>query len=104
MSTLHQERDDIAARPLLLSTVVVLAAIALSLGVVALLDGGRTTQIDKQTPAASPFPSSQPIRSERDRLRPYGWVDRAHGVVHVPIDVAAKLYLEERARRARQVP
>lgn len=33
------------------------------------------------------------------RLRSYGWTDRARGIVHIPIDAAATLYLERRARR-----
>jgi hypothetical protein len=34
-------------------------------------------------------------------LRSYGWVDRAAGIAHLPIDTAAGLYLERRAQRGR---
>jgi len=30
---------------------------------------------------------------EDNRLHGYGWIDRAHQIVHVPIDVAIDLYL-----------
>jgi hypothetical protein len=34
-------------------------------------------------------------RREDTRLRGYGWIDRAHRIVHVPIDVAIELYLSQ---------
>jgi hypothetical protein len=39
------------------------------------------------------------LREERE-LRTYGWVDRARGIVHIPLDTAIELYLEapQRAR------
>ena len=32
--------------------------------------------------------------AERARLTSYGWVDREHGIAHVPIDVAISVLLE----------
>jgi hypothetical protein len=34
-------------------------------------------------------------RREDARLRAYGWIDRAHHIVHVPIDVAIELYVQQ---------
>jgi hypothetical protein len=33
------------------------------------------------------------------RLRSYGWIDPARRIVHIPIDAAAGVYLDRRARR-----
>ena len=32
-------------------------------------------------------------------LGSYGWIDRAHGVVHIPIEAAFELYLQKRVKR-----
>lgn len=32
--------------------------------------------------------------SDEAWLRSYGWIDRAHGVAHIPLDTAARVYLE----------
>jgi len=37
------------------------------------------------------------VARQRARLASYGWVDRAHGVVHVPIERAMELVLAEQA-------
>lgn len=34
-------------------------------------------------------------RREDARLGAYGWIDRAHHIVHVPIDVAIELYVQQ---------
>jgi hypothetical protein len=36
-----------------------------------------------------------------ERLREYGWVDRAQGLVHIPIERAKQLYLERTAGATR---
>jgi hypothetical protein len=36
-----------------------------------------------------------------ERLREYGWVDRAQGLVHIPIERAKRLYLERKAGATR---
>lgn len=38
------------------------------------------------------------FRRDRERLASYGWVDRANGVVHVPIDEAMKQVVAEAGR------
>jgi hypothetical protein len=42
-----------------------------------------------------------PTRQLPERLREYGWVDRAQGVVHIPIERAKRLYLERKAGATR---
>ena len=36
--------------------------------------------------------------SQRSHLDSFGWVDREHGIVHVPIDKAMRDYVEQEAR------
>lgn len=58
-------------------------------------------------PANDPLPDkARPdhaaIRKEvdaeaRERLESYGWVDRAKGIVHIPVDRAAERWLKERS-------
>lgn len=45
-------------------------------------------------------------RKGRERLRRYGWVKRAKGIAHIPIEEASELYLKraERNEPARAVP
>lgn len=88
------------------------------LGIVALIAAGTTlatrwaaSRTDPNAPKASPLyrPTHPPeprlqvvpaeeMRAYRDReernLRSYGWVDKANGVVRIPIDVAKKKLLE----------
>lgn len=64
-------------------------------------------------PAATPFASSRPLppeprlqpaprldllgylKDEQSALSSYGWVDRTNGVVHIPIDRAMQLLLQQ---------
>ena len=82
---------------------------------------GYLGQAQEQGPAAVPFralherqlpplPRIQvdPVRElnevrveQSDAANSYGWVDRSHGVVHIPIDEAMKLILERGALPAR---
>jgi hypothetical protein len=82
---------------------------------------GRVQQLG---PAATPFgkleqkqlpplPRIQvdPVRDldavrdqQRNAVESYGWVDRAHGVVHIPIERAMDLILERGGLPARQTP
>jgi hypothetical protein len=43
-------------------------------------------------------PQQDRERDQRRRLSSFGWVDRAHGVVHLPIEDAFDLILREPAR------
>src|SRR5689334_12803696 len=63
--------------------------------------------VPKGQPLLQPFPRGEaavpyrqtPVtdleemrRAEREKLGTYGWVDKQHGVVHIPIDEAKKLF------------
>jgi hypothetical protein len=39
--------------------------------------------------------SQRPLDRQRARLQRYGWVDRAHGLIHIPIERAMELTLQK---------
>lgn len=49
-------------------------------------------------------PARRQWRGESERLTRFGWVDREHGIVHIPIDRAIDLYLSRRADGASARP
>lgn len=49
-----------------------------------------------QTLFDAPLPAEAARRTDRARLESYGWVDRDAGIVHIPIDRAIDLMVEER--------
>jgi len=67
--------------------------------------------VPKNQPLLQPFPRAEVVpyrqtpvtdledlrRAEEQVLRNYGWIDRQHGVVHIPIDEAKKLYVARAA-------
>lgn len=56
-------------------------------------DADRKQTVRPPAPMLQTDPAAdlRDFRAEEDaRLRSYGWVDRAHGIVHIPIDEAMK--------------
>jgi hypothetical protein len=112
MIDLHQDPDRVPGRVVLIGAlVVIMTIVASALAVVALTEGWRGrlgsnpggASWESRVPAevshveAAPFvrasDAERDAEEARLRLRSYGWVDRAHGRVHVPIDVAMDLLL-----------
>jgi len=69
--------------------------------------------LEQQAPGLPPLPRLQvhPVRhwkdfqtSERDRLESYGWMDRASGAVHIPIERAMELIAERGVGPLPQAP
>lgn len=108
MIHIEQEPDRVPSRPIRVSVIVIAIAIAGSIGAVVLLAGPDLGEVVR--PRVAPperidtqvFPLETPAEHARFdadvRLHAYGWVDRAHGIVHVPLDVATDLYLQEHGR------
>jgi hypothetical protein len=113
MIDVRQDPDHVPGRVVVLAAAVVIATIAVSVVAVALMTTGWRDQLrsnpqgagwEERIPAdvshveAAAF--GRATDAERDavaarlELTRYGWNDRARGRVHVPIDVAMRLYLE----------
>lgn len=118
----RQEEDVIAERKLTGIGGLVLVVTVLSVGVAALLlgkDQARlaggpaeraktegsvappTLGIIEQTLIEHEARGVQQRRLEEERLHQYGWVDRARGVAHIPIDKAMDLFVAESAHPGR---
>lgn len=118
MSVLRQQPDGIERRPLLVSALVVVLAIVASAltvwlitlhyrGTVVAWPGAaqRFLGTPEDVSALELHPFSERTAAERQRdsamkqLAGYGWVDRERGLLRVPIDVAARLYLRAESER-----
>jgi hypothetical protein len=114
----HQEEDVVADRKLAWIGIVVLIVSVVSVGIAALLMGtdqarlgGRpaervkaegyvappTLGLIEQTLIEHEARGTDQRRLEEERLHRYGWVDRPHGVAHIPIDEAMDLVVAESA-------
>jgi hypothetical protein len=115
----RQEEDVVAERKLTWIGGLVVLVTVLSVGVAALLlgkDQGRlaggpaervkaegsvappTLGIIEQTLIEHEARGTEQRRLEEESLHRYGWVDRAHGVAHIPIDKAMDLFVVESTR------
>jgi hypothetical protein len=107
MIPIEQEPDRVPRGVVRISAVVVAAGIAASVGATLLLARGSLGEVLRAPPAPPAridvrlfgleTEAERQYRLADERLRRYGWVDRGRGLVHVPLDVAIELYLEERA-------
>ncbi|MCC6328931.1 MAG: hypothetical protein IT174_10475 [Acidobacteria bacterium] len=106
------ERSDVSVHALgWLLAAIVACGIALHFGLsflygifsVDFAASGRETEVrDRKTPAsAAPqllvVPETdidQLRRTEEQKLRTYGWVDKDKGIIHIPIDQAMKMIAE----------
>lgn len=110
--TMRRADDGVRYRGVLAAAGVVLAAIAIALGsAFALLHvaGGKRPQVTAPLPGMAQGPASGPAlqpdpvrdiaayRAEKERqLTTYGWVDREHGIVRIPITRAMDLVAPSR--------
>ncbi len=104
----HQEHDRLQARPIVIVTLVSLVVIAVSLVVVVAMSSpvhrgeSATAPVSiggvYQTPIRGPALAAPKRRRADEALRSLGWVDRADGVAHIPIDDAKALIVERSAR------
>jgi hypothetical protein len=112
MISLRQQPDQVSRGPLVVSSLVVVGTILLCLGTVWLLERNEPRVRNASPPAVmslnTPFEEAtlaeRQARAERDRLAHYGWVDRSRGLVHIPVEVAARLYLRDQATEPRGAP
>ncbi len=58
----------------------------------------RTVSMVEQTLIRDDRPGQRIFEEQRAELRRYEWVDRAHGIVRIPIDRAFDILLEEKKR------
>lgn len=56
------------------------------------------SSLDHELFDAAPVPRARARAADRRRLDRWGWVDPERGVVHMPIDVAIRLHLQESAQ------
>jgi hypothetical protein len=113
----RQEEDNVPARRLIrVGLAAVVVSVAAVIGSTALLGragqaklgGGPAERVAKHgdtAPATIGLVEQTLIEHEERgveqrereeaRLREYGWVDRAHGVVHIPIDRAMAMIVDE---------
>jgi hypothetical protein len=107
MIPIEQEPDRVPRGLVRISAAAVAIAIAASVGAVLLLARGvvgEVVRVDPRPPARIdvqlfdlPTEAERLQRRAEARLQRYGWIDRGRGIVHVPLDVAIELYLQERA-------
>ncbi len=103
MIHIDQDPDQVPERPLRVSTFVIALAIVISvIATIVLIPGPVTDTLHVETTRptrseADPFVFETPaerLRANAERhLDSYGWVDRATGTIHVPLDVAIEHYL-----------
>ncbi len=79
-------------------TILGIAATVAAVGLVVLL----LTWFQSSDDTVQDGPSARAVREEVDaaaaeRLAGYGWVDKAKGIVHIPVDRAIELVLRDRA-------
>jgi hypothetical protein len=84
---------------------VVAVLVQLSLGAIArrpFAGESRRSPLARETPPPEPRLQTSPAGDmeamrarDRARLQTYGWVDRAHGVVRVPVEEAKKIVLRK---------
>ena len=106
-----QERDRIPSTKIIVIAVASIVAFTAGVTIMAWMLMARTQKFLPNGPGPLPPLAGQPeigivdqslfeIRSDfmdrqRRRLDSYGWVDRASGRVHIPIERAMKMVIEE---------
>jgi len=114
---IEQEEDRIATRKVIAVGVgslvifaigVALAWLLLERRTAALLPEGEPPSppqigqtevgIVNQTPFGEPSKAEQRAATQHARLHSYGWVDRRRGLIHIPIERAMQLEVEESRR------
>jgi hypothetical protein len=103
MIHIEQEPDHVPPRPLRWSLLIAIIALVASVAATLVLGAGRrgdVSRVERERPtrlASDPYQRTTEAerREVRARLRldTYGWVDRAAGVIRVPLEVAIEDYL-----------
>ncbi len=113
----RQDPDRVPGRLVVVAAIVVVVTIAVSVVAVVLMTGELRGKLrsnpqgaawEEHIPAqvghveSAPFGDATDAEREalaaREHLASFGWVDRTRGRVHVPIDVAMDLYLQQQGR------
>jgi hypothetical protein len=108
--TLAHEPDAPRVRPLVIGAAAILAVVIATVIAAVLIVQGLTPQrgvphgsaVPSATPALQPAPARDFPAFHREKvelLEDYAWVDRAHGVVRIPIERAMTLLVEQQSRR-----
>lgn len=111
MSTVHrdirQERDRVSRSLVVLAAVLVAAISAIYVAVSwALTSAPPGAEVDRLPGELGVIEAARweietraevQAREDRARLNSYGWMDRDGGIIHIPIDRAIELYLQDRA-------
>jgi hypothetical protein len=80
---------------LVISAVTVITAIVTFVGVDALAGWAQEVEFAEKV-ESRPFYDLDQLRTQQnERLSSYGWVDQDAGTVHVPIDTAKQMVLDE---------
>lgn len=91
------ERSDVSLKVVGMIAVVIVLTLTFMPLLIALGYPTATSDVDKRPFIAPPAPVLQTDpeadllqfrAKEKQRLSSYGWIDRAHGVVHIPIEQA----------------
>jgi hypothetical protein len=91
------ERSDVSLKVVGMIAVVIVLTLTFMPLLIALGYPTATSDVDKRPFIAPPAPVLQTDpeadllqfrAKEKQRLSSYGWIDRAHGVVHIPIEEA----------------
>lgn len=102
-SEIDYEKSDLKPFAIAVIAVVLLVYLLAAPFVLRILFPRTVMDVDRTLPTAPPPPRLQidPRRELKDFragqdawLHSYGWVDRSHGVVHIPIDRAMKKVAE----------
>lgn len=95
----------IAVRPIAAVAAGIVAVIGIALVAARFVAGGIAEPAVTPGPVRTAEPPLQPhpardlaaYRAEKERqLESYGWVDRDHGIAHIPIERAMALYAQQR--------
>jgi hypothetical protein len=100
-----QQAHDISFRRVALATAIITAVSLVYVLLAATLDSGSRPALPSPTVAdevndleVARFDevtaAEKSIAPARERLSSYGWVDRRHALIHIPLDRAIDIYLQ----------
>ncbi len=105
----RQERSDVDGRAILVGGLAVLVTVLLVALIARLLTGATGPARAGPTDTSHDRPAllrSDPAaerssyqHQKRARLESYGWVDREHGIAHIPVERAMQLQVEADTER-----
>jgi hypothetical protein len=108
----RQERSDVDVRGVFIGALGVIATVLLVALAARFLTSASGPARAGATDTSHDRPallSSDPVaersayqREKRTRLGSYGWIDREHGIAHIPVERAMQLQVEADAQRRAQ--